>query len=65
MERMEEALRGSGSTLPFETGCGGEVKEDEAGLTEEEVGERMGGGILFGSGEGRTVRIEDSEGVKW
>jgi len=51
MERMEEEFRGSGS--------GGAVERAEGSMKDEGVG-RIG--EMFRCGEGRTVRIEDSEG---
>jgi len=55
MESMEEEFRGSR--------LGGAVERVEGIGSMKEEGEEEGRGIvMFGSGRGRTVRIEDSEG---
>jgi hypothetical protein len=67
MDRMEEVLRGSG-TKSFIGPADGEVMRECVGSMDEVMEEGGGRTGLFGSGNGRTVRIEEREGgevVEW
>lgn len=66
METMEDVLKGSSvDSATSSTACVGTAGGVDGDVEVAEVAEalRMGSGVIFGSGEGRIVRIDERVGI--